>query len=75
MHIRENSHKCNQCNFEPTLILVIIVLFGDFCKVVIQGILMILVNMLILANLVIMVNLVVLVNLAALVNIVILVKL
>ena len=72
MHIREKYHKCNQCNFEHTPILVIIVLFGDSCKVVIQGTLMILVNMLILANLVIMVNLV---NLAALVNIVILVKL
>ena len=52
MHIREKSHKCNQCNFEPTLILVIMMLFGDSCKVVIQGIVVILVNMLILANLV-----------------------
>ena len=50
MHIREKSHRSNQCNFEPTLISVIIVLFGDSCKVVIQGILMILVNMLILAK-------------------------
>ena len=27
MHIREKSHKCNQCNFEPTLILVIKLIF------------------------------------------------